>query len=284
MIMRAYQEYKKYNNNLPITAFTDKNLTFLAHWHTDVELIFVTKGAIRIGINNNVSLLQQDSFAICSSRDIHFYDSKDMDNEVIVVIFRPDLLDCAGGWPDKIYFQSSFITPDFLRKQNIPESVLKIIESNLHDIITVVNENTATHFWSNYVIKSKVYEICGLALRYLPAYTLHNKKLSSRYYDITRMNEVLNFIEINYKNKIDLESAAKVVNLSPCHFSKVFSKTVGQSFTSYINSFRILKAEELLKSTTLSILQIAIECGFDSIRTFNRVFKTVKGFPPSYIR
>jgi len=51
-----------------------------------------------------------------------------------------------------------------------------------------------------------------------------------------------------------------------------------------IHSMRVIKAEELILNTRKSLTEIALECGFNSIRTFNRVYKKIKGYVPSSVR
>ena len=55
----------------------------------------------------------------------------------------------------------------------------------------------------------------------------------------------------------------------------------GIDFVTYLNMVRVEKAAELLKGTSLKITDIALRCGFDNVRTFNRVFKEVTGTTPS---
>ena len=56
------------------------------------------------------------------------------------------------------------------------------------------------------------------------------------------------------------------------------------SFNQYVNSLRVNLAQNLLRSTKKSVLDICYECGFDSQRTFNRAFKELCGASPSAYR
>jgi AraC-like DNA-binding protein len=279
--MKAYQEHRQYSNSLPLTVINEKDMNFLAHWHTDVEFIFVKSGRIRIGINNDIKLLEKGSLAICSSRDIHFYDSEGMENELTIVIFHSELLDCPGGWPENLTFENKFLTPDLTCVYGMEADTMEVIEKSI-DLIS--SEYAKPSNWSNYIIKSKLYEICGLAIKHLPVYSSDSKEYSQKYFYMERMYKVLNYIDKNYKTNIRLEDAARICNLSPFHFSRTFSRTVGKSFTSYVNSLRINCAEEMLMKDSHTIAHISMECGFESIRTFNRVFKAIKGIPPSFLR
>ncbi|MNE93692.1 HTH-type transcriptional regulator YesS [compost metagenome] len=56
------------------------------------------------------------------------------------------------------------------------------------------------------------------------------------------------------------------------------------SFISYLNHIRVNKAEEMLLNTDKSIIDIALDCGFTNVRTFNRVFKQFRHNTPSSLR
>lgn len=94
--------------------------------------------------------------------------------------------------------------------------------------------------------------------------------------------KLLNEIDINY-SKIYFSSEAKFMGYSESYFSKVFNTFSGMTFTEYLNTVRVEKAIELLKSENIKITNIASQCGFNTIRQFNRVFKKVTDCSPSKI-
>jgi AraC-like DNA-binding protein len=74
------------------------------------------------------------------------------------------------------------------------------------------------------------------------------------------------------------------VSLSPCYFSRMFKQTVGTDFRTFVNEIRIERAERLMLDETMSIADIALECGFENIRTFNRAFQVIRKSTPTEIR
>ena len=71
---------------------------------------------------------------------------------------------------------------------------------------------------------------------------------------------------------VSLEEASKVAGFSRCHFSKLFRAYTGLSFTDFVTRERLHIAETLLKKPDLTITEVSLESGFNSISTFNRVF------------
>ena len=72
-----------------------------------------------------------------------------------------------------------------------------------------------------------------------------------------------------------------MVNISPYYFSKVFKEESGLNFIEYLTNIRIDKAKELLDSTSLSIKEICVSCGYTDPNYFSRSFKKKVGVTPT---
>ncbi|MDP4090730.1 MAG: cupin domain-containing protein, partial [Bacillota bacterium] len=107
--MSAYLETRYYPMDFPIHAFYASDNCYLAHWHIDVEMVYVCEGSIRIGINKDVKILKKGEFAVFRSTDIHYYDSTNLSSKIIVLIFRPEIIEASSGWPEKLRFDSPFM-------------------------------------------------------------------------------------------------------------------------------------------------------------------------------
>ena len=91
----------------------------------------------------------------------------------------------------------------------------------------------------------------------------------------------IKYIQFNYSHDISVDDIAKAVGVSRSHLYRVFMSNVGQSPIDYLTSYRISEACSLLKNSSLSIAEIAVSVGFFDQFYFSRVFKKVKGVPPS---
>jgi two-component system response regulator YesN len=74
------------------------------------------------------------------------------------------------------------------------------------------------------------------------------------------------------------------VNLSPCHFSAVFSQETGKTFKEYLTEIRIKKAKELLRTTTLKAFEICYQIGYNDPHYFSHVFRKNTGLTPKEFR
>ena len=91
----------------------------------------------------------------------------------------------------------------------------------------------------------------------------------------------IKYIQFNYSQDISIDDIAKSVGVSRSHLYRVFMSNVGQSPIDYLTSYRINEACALLRTSQLSIAEIAVSVGFFDQFYFSRVFKKAKGVPPS---
>ena len=95
---------------------------------------------------------------------------------------------------------------------------------------------------------------------------------------------VFRFVESNYKGVCTLEALAAHTSYNYSYLSKYFKQYTGIRFIEYVNHYRVNEARFLLRYSNKTILSVALECGFDSLRSFNRVFKKIAEQTPSEYR
>ena len=99
------------------------------------------------------------------------------------------------------------------------------------------------------------------------------------------LQKARNYIEENYANEeISLNMTAAAVNLSPNHFSTIFSQETGQTFIEFLTSVRMKKAKELLRSTTMKTAEIAFAVGYKDAHYFSYLFKKTQECTPREFR
>lgn len=98
-----------------------------------------------------------------------------------------------------------------------------------------------------------------------------------------KMIGILDRIEEKAGIGVSLSEAARTVGLSESAFSRSFSKHFGISFKRYIMIKKTEKAVKLLKTTDLKVVDVAYECGFNSISGFYDTFKKITGTTPDKI-
>ena len=94
------------------------------------------------------------------------------------------------------------------------------------------------------------------------------------------IKEALSYIEQNFQNNITIEDIAAFCGLNRSYFGKIFHDTIGKSPQEFLISYRMTKAAELLKLTSLSVADIGNAVGYPNQLHFSRAFKNVYNLSP----
>lgn len=97
----------------------------------------------------------------------------------------------------------------------------------------------------------------------------------------TRIEKILSFINGNYTRKLDLHEVSSMAAMNTSAFCRYFKENTGKTFLQYVTDMRIGYACKLLSFKEISIAQIAMDCGFESVSHFNRTFKNSTQYNPS---
>ena len=85
-------------------------------------------------------------------------------------------------------------------------------------------------------------------------------------------------------SSLSLNEIGDHIGISASYLSELFNAVTHEKFTSYLASFRVEKARQLLHATKLTIKEIGFRCGFNSIQNFIRVFKKCTNQTPGQYR
>ncbi|MBN2078451.1 MAG: helix-turn-helix transcriptional regulator [Spirochaetes bacterium] len=99
-----------------------------------------------------------------------------------------------------------------------------------------------------------------------------------------KLEMIIDFIRNNYTRELSREGMACAIGMSTDYMSRLFKKYTGKKLNEFINVLRIREAESLLRTRDVKIIDIALSVGFESLPTFNRVFKNITGRSPSRYR
>lgn len=96
--------------------------------------------------------------------------------------------------------------------------------------------------------------------------------------------QILAYIQENYRQNISVEELAETAAMSVAHFSRLFKKATGQSPMAFVMTYRIEQAKKKLEEPDMPLIDIALESGFADQSHFNRVFKKHQGTTPKTYR
>ena len=94
----------------------------------------------------------------------------------------------------------------------------------------------------------------------------------------------LDHIHEHYMQDFPLETLSALCHISPTHFRRLFREQLGTSPLQFLHQTRILKSCALLRSSELSVMEIAGAVGYNSLSSYNRQFHKAMGCPPTVWR
>ena len=118
------------------------------------------------------------------------------------------------------------------------------------------------------------------AVRSLIADQFSNQK--ARHSDL--IYQTIQYLQTNYTRKLTLEEIANSVHISPTYLSRVFKRETGTSMVDFLNHIRVEKSKELLANHQIRLIEVALQCGFESQSYFNRMFKQICDMTPQQYR
>lgn len=274
--MNAYHESRRYRTGLPVQVVRIRNNRFLAHWHEDAELVYVLEGGIRLGADRESRVLRAGSLAVFGSNVIHYYDSDGLESEIIFLIFRPSLGGSGALWPETGRFVRPFFTAEELSgfRPCLGEEIRKLFE-------TIHLEASGGQKAAELLVRGCLYELSALLYRNLPMEP-HGPETGPR--ETGYVQETLRYLSLHYAGPVSLERLAAHIGISPWYLSRLVRRYTGTGFHTYLNRIRVEKAEKLLAAGTHAVTEVLYECGFSSVRTFNRVYRELTGRTPSETR
>ncbi len=92
------------------------------------------------------------------------------------------------------------------------------------------------------------------------------------------------FVEENYHADASLAALSHTLGYDYAYLSKYFHGAAGMTYNEYLRQYRISRACYLLENEKMTILAIAVECGFGSLRSMNRQFRVQMGQTPTEYR
>lgn len=273
------QEIVEYHANSAVRIWCNDLATgFDPHWHTAMEIIMPVENWYDVIVRETTFHVVPGDILIIPSGEIHEIKAPETGTRFVF------LLDTSyvTSLPGYSAVAPVLSTPVHITRASHPH----IYDDVYQSLVRMRNE----YFNRNEFAELTIFSLLlGLFVK-LGTNQLNNTDLFSnvRLYKqkeyITKFNDVISYINDHYTENFSLEDIAAASGFSKFHFSRLFRQYTGFTFCSYIYHRRIMAAEELLAQPDLSITEIAMQSGFPSISTFNRVFRQQKNCSPTEYR
>jgi len=259
-----------------VSIHENKNFSYLVHWHNEIEIAWVVSGTMDMGLNKEVHRMTAGDLCICKSGDIHFYDSRNFESKVILIILRKDGMEGLYQWIEE--------NPGIQRYMTQAQIVQVGLEKIYDFFVRMQEESIEERIGSQQLIKAYATEMSVAIMRHWPVNAVSKKIKEQHDTKSAIIQQVLSYVDENISQELSMKALATRYNVDLFYLSKLFNRIVGMPFKTYLNILRTIIAEEKLITTNSPMIDIALECGFNTVRNFNRVFKSIKKVTPSECR
>lgn len=231
-----------------------ENLSFYEHMHNSFELFLALDGEMKVTINEREYVLNKGEAVLIFPNQRHSFFSEVSKHRYW--LFSQELIKAFSSQHLYKVPKSNKFTPS--------KDVLKTLFNTRAD---------------DSVFKKK-----GALYLILAEFDSAREYVEKETLNLHFLDKALKFVEENYMDDCSLSSASSKLGYSYSYISRHFQKSFGISYNSFVNQFRISKACYLLKNTDMSVLECSLDCGYTSIYSFMRNFKSICGVTPSEYR
>ena len=261
------------------TGYKERN--YKMHWHSYGEIILVGPGKTNIYMVNQKRYdLVEGDFVLAWPMEMHGIIDADRE-ESLVIQFGNSFMNSLFDLQRIMHFYKNL---HVVCKNSHPElaAELKELTLEMKDI-----------FFSN--DNNKELKCCMLLMRFMLTLDEHRKEFAPEldpkaingYTDdvMRRMMMVTDYIKNNLTaDDLSQGAMAEMAGISKDYFSRIFKNLTGMNYSKWLNTVRIEKAIELLSQKNMTLTEVAMMSGFQSIPSFNRVFREDKGMAPGEYR
>lgn len=242
------------NDYLMVGTNVNENFNFQCHMHDSCEFVYVEEGLLKTRINNCDFDIKGGEGALIFPNQPHEYST-------------PEFSKC---W--FLIFSINYIPriKDYIEQRGFLSPVIRVCDASLRDRLIEAKDNDIK-------ISAIIYALAALYSEGLPApqLGLEGSELVGR---------IVKYISDHYSEDITLKKMSADMGYSYRYMSGVINRFFDLSLPRVVNRYRVNYACELLSDTDKEIADIALHCGFGSIRNFNRSFKEQTGFSPREYR
>ena len=274
-VLQGRREYVTYLDDSSIRIwYSDVPWRYEIHDHSAIEILLTLEGMVTYTIEDKVYQVRKGEILIIPQDTAHSLTMEEGSSRYLY-LFEPDAIMTMRDIKSMaIYFNKPFHLRDGSDAHvRIRELLLRA--KDLYEKRELM-WNTAC-----YSCILRVYATLGQ--RYLSGIRPRTAD-NMRNMDSEVINAVMTYINNHYREELSLENVAGFAGFSRYYFSRSFKKQTGYSFKDYLCQKRLQVAIDLLIRTNRSMRDVAIESGFGSVATFNRVFREKKGCTPTQYR
>jgi AraC-like DNA-binding protein/mannose-6-phosphate isomerase-like protein (cupin superfamily) len=246
-----------------------RNSSFSVKWHhhPECEMMLVQRGRLDVEVDNEIFTLREDDVVVLGSSQLHRDRSYDEKLEYIVLQFDLQTFFDQSTIPYLQYFNETKVplsAMNYIFRDN-PQARRGVADCIREIYDEVLRKESGYELAVNLLIK----RILLILIRSDTLGLLADQDRVER----IRLKPVLDYVEHNIGERVTVEEACRLANMSYYYFVKFFKKAMGLSFTEYVNFRKIKRAEQLLLTRDLSVSEVGDQTGMPNMAHFYKMFK-----------
>ncbi|HEY9256621.1 AraC family transcriptional regulator [Chitinophaga sp.] len=253
------------------------------HFHESCEIVLIEEGYGKRIVGDHIDDFDKGDLVfmgpnlphIWQNDNLYFQKRKDLRVKATVLYFEPAMvLSLVAGMDEAIAVQMLFTKA--CRGLSVKSSTHTYLLERFHAIHATDGLKQLSVFLEIIDVLSKSDDFDYLASdNYRNAMTIK---------DAGRFNDVYQFLITNFHREIPLEEIAGVARMSPTAFCRYFKARTQKSFVTFLQEIRVSHACKLLRQDQLSVMEVALESGYNNLVNFNKCFKGITSQSPSEYR
>lgn len=252
------------------------NKTGIAHLHKDVEFLVILQGELLYSVNGSDYLLRQGEGIFVNSKNLHYgYSYYGRDCEFICIIFPLSLFGSSAAILGK--YANPILNNQDLSCLRIKEET-PLSRSMLHCLKEIYRISSSQEPEYELTAVSLFLDIWKNLYRYIKSTKYTIKPFDQKH--IQELRNMIEFIQNHFSEKITLEQIAAAGNVCRSNCCKIFQEFLNKTPIAYLMDYRIYKSMELLANASMTITEVAYQCGFSNASYFIKVFRRSMGETP----
>lgn len=270
------REYVEYLKDLPINISLANIMEYPLHWQDSIEILFVLRGSVEIGIENEVYILKEREIDIINSNEVYRIKSDDPDNLVLIINIDPNFFEKYYDDAKEIFFYTK--SPDAVEQEGERyDELRKFVSIIFYEAVSKLDDYEDE-------IEDQLLDMMYHLLNNFHYLFYEEESLRDDEVLLERYHRIVKYLSNNYMNKVSLQYIADKEFLSSQYLSFKIKDTFGHGFNEFLNQIRVEESVKLLLDTDKNISEIAEEVGFSHVRYYNKHFKLQYNTTPMQYR
>ena len=267
----------EHQENLPLRVFVHSVRSCASHHHRECEFLLGLQGEVIVHTPAGETTLRPDDLFFIPAHELHLTRGLTASNLVATLQVDPILT----ARLDHEFARRRFAFNELARRRR-EDARLQAMRGLLAEIFWEMRLRRPGY---RMMVESHVLRLLGLLVREIPSELGPvERSVSNGETDEAlgrRLERIVAYVEAHSREELSSADLAQVEDVSVSYLARLFKERLGTTFGDYVNQVRAHQSLPQLARGGITILDLALACGFPSVKSYNQVFKRLQGMTPT---